>query len=218
MRSKWLVALAVGLPLLAAEGGIRVLVRDPSGAAVGGAEVTVGERSLQSDEEGLAHFRWLAPGHYAINVSSPGFRNWGGTYKVQAEETGDVDAVLRVENLGGLQVVGNVPNAVLRVRVIDPNGRPVPGARLEVWGPDPGGITRETGRDGTVLITGQLFTAGTIIVDAVGFERSKGEYGLNKSNEADAEIRLRLADHVEKVVVRESTGRRFWNWLTSCTR
>jgi len=104
------------------------------------------------------------------------------------------------------------------VRVVDPAGNPVPGASVEIAGKTTGVIHRKTGIDGTVRVEANLAKAGDIVAIAEGLQKTRVKYLLNEKGEAEVEVRLLLPGHVEKIVVKESAGRRFWNWPTSCTR
>jgi len=84
-------------------GGIFGKVKDPSGAVIPGAEVTVTSRAtgdarkITTDEVGAFSAIFLAPGEYRVTVTSNGFKKWVlDNVKVVITETATVEADLQV--------------------------------------------------------------------------------------------------------------------------
>ncbi len=85
-EARLLVAIAclaaISAPAAAQQqfGGLRVLVTDPTGSVIPGAEVEFGSRVLirpvfgVSDDHGLVIRNSLPPGNYAVTVRFPGSR------------------------------------------------------------------------------------------------------------------------------------------------
>ncbi len=78
-----LLGIILALPLAAQfSSGIEGTVTDPSGSAVGGADITVTDQSTgvpqktKSSEGGTFRILRLSPGTYRIDLVSPGFRTW----------------------------------------------------------------------------------------------------------------------------------------------
>ena len=72
-----LVQFALGAHSSTAVGTLRGAVTDPSGAAIPGATVIVSGRNLvqsvATDESGQFAYSGLLPGHYRVQIYSPGF-------------------------------------------------------------------------------------------------------------------------------------------------
>ena len=74
MRAVLLLAVLAPLVAVAQEGTLYVGVQRPSGEAVVGATVQLGERGASTDAEGLAAFEGVGPGRHTVRVSFVGSR------------------------------------------------------------------------------------------------------------------------------------------------
>src|SRR5580692_12819619 len=140
--SAFVFMLAFGVAAVAAT--IQGVVRDPSGAVVAKAEVTVSgplsaPRASQTDAQGRYSIGDLAPGDYQVSVRAPGFEQFQNSVAIsqqpavefniqltiQAQESSvevagkrsalaNSDANYRALRDSGLAEVFNVENAVLR--------------------------------------------------------------------------------------------------------
>ena len=106
--SRWALALiAIVLAVIAAgaqtTGSLTGTVKDPAGAVVGGAQVTIrnvtsGEsRNVASDEVGRFSVENLAPGRYAISVSRQGFKVAEREVEVSGGRPTTVEIKLEIE-------------------------------------------------------------------------------------------------------------------------
>src|SRR6516162_10382111 len=100
-----LVALALALPLASALTGLGTVsgtVRDPSEAAVPGAQVTVTStetglaRSAPTSSTGSYYFGALPLGPYRLTVERQGFTTWEGTFTLAVGENAVVNPTLRM--------------------------------------------------------------------------------------------------------------------------
>ncbi len=95
-----LVACGLAGAQTATTGQITGAVKDPSGAVIAGAKVTLtspagAEREATTDEEGHYRFAMLAPGTYKLTVEAPGFKAFVlESVVVKITETTEADASL----------------------------------------------------------------------------------------------------------------------------
>ena len=150
-RSKfpvWAAILLLVLPLLvgglAAQttvGGIKGTVKDPAGAVVPNAAVTLVNietnvsRKTNSNESGLYDFPNVPPGKYQLIVELEGFRKWAGDLVLQVQQLAVIDPTLEVGDVAShVEVtavtpviaaesssIGNVTESV-RIRELPLNG------------------------------------------------------------------------------------------------
>jgi hypothetical protein len=87
----------------AQSGAISGSVKDPSGAVINAATVTVTndatkriERTVNTTGDGLFSATLLPPGDYTVTVKAPGFKSFAEKISVQLEQTARVDAILQV--------------------------------------------------------------------------------------------------------------------------
>jgi len=176
-------------PLLAQEGRVRVVVTNAAGTGVGNAEVKIGEQRLNADSSGIASFAGLPVGRVEIIVSYPGFWIWRGTFNVQNGPDLKVDAKLELGSVGGGGLV-------------EPHS-----GRLSVTVSDPAK---------GVLVNAEV---SVILARAPGFRDWRGNFPIAPDNEARLPVQLEVSDPGTKVAVHPKPAvRRFWDWLSSCTR
>lgn len=210
-------------PLLAQDGQFVIAVKDATGAGVPYAEVTVGERKVKADEAGVASLSGLPVGRQEVRVIVPGFRTWRGVYTIANGAPARVEAVLEVGMLVGDTVYvgpkkrGGAPGRV-RLTVRDASGGAVAGADVVAeseFGQRSHGRTDGEGS----LVLGEL-EAGEVkvSVEREGFVAWRTKRDLNAGGEVRLDVKMVLRGQDVKVEVKESAGRRFWNWLSSCTR
>jgi len=202
-------------PLLAQDGRLRVVVTDAAGMGVPYADVRAGDRRVRADEDGVAILMGLPVGRVEIVAFSPGFKTWRGGRTVSGGTESKVEVRLEVGSVGGGVFVEPVKAGFVEVVVLDPSKAAVAGA--EVWVKDGDGKSR-TGRDG--LVTFSSLPAGKVQfeVRAAGFNVWRGEVMLVAGVSERVEVSLEVGDPGTKVEVKPSVGRRFLDWLTSCTR
>lgn len=210
------VVLTTISPLLAQDGRVRVVVTDATGAGVQFADVTVGDRRVKADENGVASLVGLPVGRVEIMASSPGFKSWRGSFNVLNGTEVKVDARLEVGSLGGgIEVVGT---GRLIVSVRDATKAALVNAEVLVKGSDG---TSRTGRvDGQGLVSLANLPAGKLQVEvrAPGFKVWQSSAMLALGGDERIEARMEVSDPGTKIAVKPSVGRRFVDWLTSCTR
>src|SRR5215471_14602383 len=85
-------------------GEIHGIVTDPSGAAIPGASVVISAshfvRTISTDEAGQYAFFGMAPGHYRVDVQSPGFSRFEKSdLVVSAGYETEADAQLNITDL-----------------------------------------------------------------------------------------------------------------------
>jgi hypothetical protein len=90
------------------------LVKDPAGAAVAGANVTVtnkatgGTRKLTSNSEGLYSFPSLPPGVYELKVEQTGFKiSLIDNIRLEVQQTARLDVTMEVGQVGETVTVTN---------------------------------------------------------------------------------------------------------------
>src|SRR5271169_1925439 len=100
-----LVAFALALPPAWAQTGLGTVsgtVRDPSDAAVPGAQVTVTStetglaRSAQASSVGFYYFGALPLGPYRLTVERQGFGTWEGTFTLAVSQSAVLNPTLRM--------------------------------------------------------------------------------------------------------------------------
>lgn len=80
-------------------GSLTVAVRDPDGAAIQGAQITItvpnteGERALSADESGLSTIE-LPPGFYSVFVQAEGYGLYREDVSIRSETGSEINAVL----------------------------------------------------------------------------------------------------------------------------
>ncbi len=93
--------VVLGLPAVAAT--LQGTVRDPSGALVAGAEITLSftaiseTRTTKSDAQGHFSIDGLPPGEYQIAVQQPGFENAQRAVTIGQEPKVDIDIQLKIQ-------------------------------------------------------------------------------------------------------------------------
>ena len=209
-------------PLLAQEGQFVIAVKDAKGAGVPYAEVTVGSRKVLADEAGVANISGLPVGRQEVQVASRGFRIWRGAYTITNHEPRRVAAVLEVGSVGIVEYVqpkarGGAPGRV-SLSVRDGSGGVIAGAEVVVVSAS--GATRHsrTDDDGHAVVSDVEPGEVKVSVERDGFSVWRAKRGVNGGGELRLEVSLILRGQDVKVDVKESAGRRFWNWLSSCTR
>lgn len=215
-------ALLTIAPLLAQEGRFVIAVKEPLGAGVEGALVTVGDRKGKTDHSGIASFIGLPVGRQEVRVEMAGFRVWRGAYTIANGEPRKVEAVLEVgrlvilKNTRATQSSGAPGRVSLSVR--DGSGAVVAGADVLVM--SDGGAARHgrTDDDGNAAIGDVESGEVKVTVEREGFVAWRGARELSRGGEVRLDVKLVLRGQDVKVEVKESAGRRFWNWLSSCTR
>ena len=82
------------------------------------------------------------------------------------------------------------------------------------------GATRHsrTDDDGNAVVSDVEPGEVKVSVERDGFSVWRAKRGVNGGGELRLEVSLILRGQDVKVDVKESAGRRFWNWLSSCTR
>lgn len=97
-------------------GTVRGMVKDPSGAAVPSAAVTLlnvetrSVRQAQSDENGLYSFPNTFPGKYQLLVEAQGFKKWSGNLELQVQQLAVIDPGMEIGDLA----------AAVEVRAVTP--------------------------------------------------------------------------------------------------
>ncbi len=103
-----LVAFALVLPSARAQTGLGTVsgtVRDPSDAAVPGAQITVTStetglaRSAQTSSAGFYYFGALPLGPYRLTVERQGFATWEGTFTLAVGQSAVVNPTLRIGSI-----------------------------------------------------------------------------------------------------------------------
>src|SRR5579884_1299203 len=85
---------------------VRGLVRDPSGATIPGADVTLlqpdtnVQRKTVSNDAGVYSFSNVPPGHYSLTFTAKGFQTETiGTFDLTVNQTANIDAALKIGNV-----------------------------------------------------------------------------------------------------------------------
>ena len=203
-------------PLLAQNGRVRVIVIDSAGAGVGAAEVAAGPWHGKADKNGVATVTGLPVGRHTVTVFSPGFKRWSGSLNVTNGGEQRLEARLEVGSVGGGLVISLASS--LRVQVTDPSGAAVAAGELTALCADR--TTRKTPvANGNASIPDLPEGSCELTVTVPGFKPWTQSRVLRGGEPAEVAARLELAAAEEKVAVRpKSAGRRFVDWLTSCTR
>jgi hypothetical protein len=209
-------------PLLAQEGQFVIAVKDATGAGRPYAEVTVGERKVKADEAGVANISGLPVGRQEVQVRVAGFQPWRGWYTISNGAAVKVEAVLQVGTVGefiyvGPKQRGGAPGRV-RLMVLDASGGAVVGAEVLVLGEFGQSVHGRTDGEGSAVFTGLEAGEVKVSVEREGFVAWRGTRELSRGGEVRLDVKMVLRGQDVKVDVKESAGRRFWNWLSSCTR
>lgn len=212
-------------PLLAQEGQFVILVKDASGAGVADALVAVGERKGKTDKAGIASFIGLPVGRQEVRVEMAGFQTWRGAYTITNGAPARVEAVLEVGSLGEYVEVNPKPSAggsqlpgQVNLVVWDASGRVVAGADVLVEGERGQTLHGRTDWAGNASFNGVNAGDVKISVERDGFSVWRAKRLLSGGGEVRLDVKMVLRGQDVKVDVKESAGRRFWNWLSSCTR
>jgi hypothetical protein len=219
------VLLTTISPLLAQNGQLQVVVKDRSGSTVSNAEVVLDDgKPAVTNRSGVALFTGLRSGSHRVTASAPGFRRWIGASEIGMSGTAATEIVLDVGSVGGpadpvhAEPVAISHTAKARVLVTDPLGKPVGGAHLEMEWPDGKKLQVTTDAQGAAALEKLTPGAVAVTVEAAGLQAWRKVRDVAALGETEIPVELALAPHTEKVLVKEPAGRRFWNWLTSCTR
>lgn len=213
-------------PLLAQEGQFVILVKDASGAGVADALVSVGDRKGKTDPSGIATLIGLPVGRQEVRVEMAGFRIWRGTYTIANGTPARVEAVLEVGSVGSYvemadpkpSAVGNQLPGRVNLVVWDASGRVVTGADVLVEGERGQSLHGRTDFGGNAVFSDVNAGEVKVSVEREGFSIWRTKRVLSGGGEVKLEAKLMVRGQDVKVDVKESAGRRFWNWLNSCTR
>jgi len=99
--SAWFALLPCAIAQTGA-GAIQGTVKDPSGAVIAAAQVTIlhqttaREYRTAANDVGFYLFPSVQPGAYRISVAAPGMQTWEGTVQLQVGQTAAVDPTLSV--------------------------------------------------------------------------------------------------------------------------
>jgi hypothetical protein len=208
-------------PLLAQEGQFVIAVKDATGAGLPYAEVTVGERKVKADEAGVASISGLPVGRQEVQVRVAGFQPWRGVYTISNGAPVKVEAVLEVGTVGGGDWVGpkrsSTPGRV-RLVVRDAGGGALEGADVVFVHEMGTALHGRTDADGSLVFPGVLAGEYKVRVEREGFVAWEAKRMLEGGGDLKLDVKMVLRGQDVKVDVKESAGRRFWNWITSCTR
>jgi hypothetical protein len=223
---RWMTValLSTVMPLLGQDGRLLVMVADITGAVVEGAVVTVGERRGRTDASGVASFIALPMGRVEVVAVRPGFKTWRGTYNILSGQELRVDARLQVKHVKGnygviVMARGNGGAGQVRVLARDVTGA----ARIdaEVSISCAGRMPLKTRVDDLGIAVFPDLPPGEcqISVTAPGFKIWRGTRLVKAGTDDRVEARLEVGVAGTKVEVRpKPAGRRFMDWLASCTR
>jgi len=212
------VVLTTISPLLAQDGRVRVVVTDAAGTPVKHADVTIGDRRLKADDQGVASAVGLPVGRVEITVSTMGFKTWKVVHTVSNGGELKVDARLELGEVGGGRAyVEPVKAGSLWVRVLDPTMSAVVTAEVTIR--FSGAMPRTVRVDGNGSVSLPSLPPGKVEVEvrAPGFKDWRGSTKMTGANEV-IEARMEISDPGTRIAVKPSVGRRFVDWLTSCTR
>ncbi len=112
----FVVVLVMGALLVHASptGSVAGTIKDPSGAVVPGAKLTLTNISTNTKAESLAdangsfQFLQLAPAEYSLVAEAPGFKKFAGKVLVQVDQITHVDIALQVGNVSETVEVSSV--------------------------------------------------------------------------------------------------------------
>jgi uncharacterized surface anchored protein len=92
------------------------LVRDPTGAAISGASVTVtnkatgANRNVTTNSEGLYSFPSLPPGTYELKVEQPGFKiSLNDNVRLEVQQAARLDVAMEVGQVGETVTISAAP-------------------------------------------------------------------------------------------------------------
>jgi len=147
------------------------------------------EDAVTADAEGRFAFVRLAPGWYALQASAPGFLDGGSALlRFDAGDAGE-EQEIRLDR----------GTAVVTGRVLDPDGAPIPGAHLQVWGERSHQET-DTGPDGSFRAEGIDAETVRINAHAERFEEGSVEVEVGSAG-ATADIVLEPESVDEQVEI-----------------
>ena len=203
-------------PLLAQNGRVRITVIDASGAAVSGAEVSIGEWRGKTDGLGDASMSGLPVGRFPVRVSSPGFKVWAGAVNVGNDGESKVAVALEVGSVGGSSAIVHLTGSVT-VTVFDPSGGAV--LRGTVSGECADGKVRKAVWAGRAAAIGDVPPGDCrVTVKVPGFRVWAEQLTVGEGQSATVKAQLELEAAEEKIAVKPvGPLGRFKNWLTSCT-
>lgn len=203
-------------PLLAQDFRIRVQVRDAAQQATPGAAVEIGGRRATTDEAGTAILTGLPAGRYEVMVQKAGFRIWRGTYSTGLSNEMIVPVELQVGSVGGSDFVEL--HGELFVAVSDPRDKPIGNAEITADCGGAGKVHGLTDEKGNAVLPLLHESDCKVAVVAAGFQPWETVQHVPSGGTVRLRAKLSLPTHQERVDVHPSAGRRFWNWMTSCTR
>jgi hypothetical protein len=177
---------------------------------------------VKADEAGVASISGLPVGRQEVQVRVAGFQPWRGWYTISNGAAVKVEAVLQVGTVGefiyvGPKQRGGAPGRV-RLTVRDASGGALAGAEVLVLGEFGQSVHGRTDGEGSAVLTGLEAGAVKVSVEREGFVAWRGARELSRGGEVRLDVKMVLRGQDVKVDVKESAGRRFWNWLSSCTR
>ena len=109
-------------------------------------------------------------------------------------------------------------SAEVRVAVIDPTGKAVAAATVAAECADNQKRSMRANAAGHAHFENLKPGTCRIAIQQPGFENWSTTLPIEEGKEASLDATLQLARRQETVAVKESLGKRFKNWLTSCTR
>ena len=209
-------------PLLAQEGQFVIAVKDAAGGVVADSLVMVGDRKAKTDKSGIASFIGLPVGRQEVRVEMAGFQPWRGFYTISNGAAVKVEAVLQLGSVGefiyvGPKQRGGAPGRV-RLTVLDASGGALAGAEVLVLGEFGQSVHGRTDGEGSLVLDQLEAGEVKVSVEREGFVAWRTKRDLNAGGEVRLDVKMVLRGQDVKVDVKESAGRRFWNWLSSCTR
>jgi len=163
------------------------------GAVISNARVTVKNqdtgltRTTTTDDGGRYRLSGLPPGTYTITCEVSGFQTWKSTsvrLGVGASMTLDID-------LGVQPIVSEPVMGEIRGTVLENNGKPVAGARVEIKTGDEYSYHEKTDSEGAYSRAGLTPGLYTIYVEADGFLPSTKKVSLGKRSTKKVDFKLR---------------------------
>ncbi|HET8549660.1 MAG TPA: TonB-dependent receptor [Bryobacteraceae bacterium] len=97
-------------------GVVQGTITDATGGAIPNAKATLTNtatgvtKTTQSNNVGLFYFGAVQPGPYEVTVEAPGFKRWGGAFRVDVGQTVTIDPNMEIGTLGAsIEVRGVAP-------------------------------------------------------------------------------------------------------------